>query len=212
MPKQSVATFFDSYAGKFNAIYGNENTAWNRFVNKHLRKSMGMRFDKTIENCQPIEGKTVIDVGCGPGHYGITLAERGAAEVYGVDFAPSMIDLARQHARDAGVERVCRFAVRDFVNDTPTEQKFDYSIVMGFMDYIEDPRALIDKVMLVTRGKAFFSFPVDSGLLAWQRKLRYRSRCALYLYTPTQLSVLLAGYKHNIEPISRDFLVTVFPA
>lgn len=29
---------------------------------------------------------------------------------------------------------------------------------------------------------ADFSFPVKKGFLAWQRRLRYRSRCDLYMY------------------------------
>jgi len=60
------------------------------------------------------------------------------------------------------------------------DEKFDYAIVMGFMDYIADPSALIGKVLRVCRGKAFFSFPADGGPLAWQRRLRYRNRCPLY--------------------------------
>jgi trans-aconitate methyltransferase len=43
-----------------------------------------------------------LDVGCGPGQFTILFAERlPNAEVWGIDLAPTMIDLARQHASES---------------------------------------------------------------------------------------------------------------
>jgi len=206
-----TAEFFDAYARDFNAIYGNENTLVNAVVNKLFRKSMVVRYERTLAGCSPIEGKTVIDIGCGPGHYGVALAARGAARVLGVDFAPGMIEIAKQRAARAGVADRCTFTLGDFLEVTGDE-KFDYAIVMGFMDYIADPADLIRKVLRVCRGKAFFSFPADGGPLAWQRKLRYRNRCPLYLYTEPQIRALVdaSGAKSSsVEMISRDYFVTL---
>ena len=83
---------------------------------------------------------------------------------------------------------------------------------MGFMDYIADPSTVIRKVLLATRAKAMFSFPAAGGFLAWQRKLRYRKRCELYMYTAAQLEELFSQAGDDsvrIEPIARDFFVTV---
>jgi ubiquinone/menaquinone biosynthesis C-methylase UbiE len=206
-----TAQFFDSYAKDFNAIYGNQNTMLNAVVNRVFRKSMMLRYDRTLAGCTPIEGKSVIDVGCGPGHYAVALAARGAARVLGVDFAPGMIDIARARAERAGVGERCSFQVGDFVA-APGGETFDYAVVMGFMDYIQEPRALIESVARVCRGKAFFSFPADGGPLAWQRRLRYRSRCPLFLYSEPQIRRLLSDLPikaSSIEPISRDYFVTL---
>jgi ubiquinone/menaquinone biosynthesis C-methylase UbiE len=206
-----TAEFFDQYASDFSAIYGNDNTPLNAVVNRLFRKSMVLRYERTLAGCNPIEGKSVIDIGCGPGHYAAALAARGAARVLGVDFASGMIDLARQRAERAGVADRCTFTLGDFLQVTGDE-KFDYAVVMGFMDYIEDPKALMQKVLRVCRGKAFFSFPADGGLLAWQRRQRYKSRCALYLYTEPQIRSIVSslGVKaSSVEPISRDFFVTL---
>jgi len=210
--KKKISDFFDSYAGDFNAIYGNKNTLLNTIVNKFFRKSMKRRYIKTIEGCCPIEGKSVIDIGCGPGQYSITLARMGAKYVCGIDFAKGMIDLARQNARRLGVEDRCNFILADFMT-YPIEDIFDYSIIMGFMDYIENPRKVIEKVLFVTRSKAFFSFPVDRGILAWQRKLRYKRRCDLFMYNLEQLDQLFMNKIHKkveVEKIRRDFFVTVY--
>ena len=219
MDTTTTAKFFDGYANDFSAIYGNDNTVVNAVVNRVFRRSMRLRYERTLEGCSPIEGKSVIDIGCGPGHYSVALASRGAARVLGVDFAPGMIDLARARAAGAGVADRCTFTLGDFLAATGQGQgqdkdqdKFDYAVVMGFMDYIEEPRALIEKVLRVCRGKAFFSFPAEGGLLAWQRKLRYRSRCPLYLYGESQIRTLFSGLGTggvSVEPIDRDYFVTL---
>jgi 2-polyprenyl-3-methyl-5-hydroxy-6-metoxy-1,4-benzoquinol methylase len=206
-----TATFFDGYAGDFSAIYGNDHTPLNAIVNRVFRKSMRLRYERSLAGCNPIEGKTVIDIGCGPGHYSVALAARGASRVLGVDFAPGMIEISKKRAESANVSDRCTFTLGDFLEVTGDE-KFDYAIVMGFMDYIADPLALMKKVLKVCRGKAFFSFPTDGGLLAWQRRMRYRNRCDLYLYSEPQIRSLISQLDvkgSNIERISRDFFVTL---
>jgi len=210
MPSDRTHEFFDSYAADFSAIYGTSNSLVNRFINRHFRKSMMLRFAKSIEGCQPIEGRSVIDIGCGPGHYCISLARRGAARVVGIDFAPGMIDLAKRQAAAAGVGSTCEFICADFMAYAP-KQDFDYAIAMGFMDYISHPPAVVAKVLSITKHKAFFSFPREGGLLAWQRKLRYRRKCDLYMYRASQVEDLFreaGGVRIAIERIERDFFIT----
>ena len=211
MAQATVSKFFDSYAADFDAIYGTKNTMLNRLLNRYLRASMRIRFEKVLASCDPIQGKSVIDIGSGPGHFAISLARKGADHVLGVDFAEGMNELARRHAEQAGVADRCRFEFGDFLEYEIPEQ-FDYAVVMGFMDYIADPSTVIRKVLLATRAKAMFSFPAAGGFLAWQRKLRYRKRCELYMYTAGQLEELFSqagDYSVRIEPIARDFFVTV---
>lgn len=206
--------FFHHYAGDFDAIYSNRRGALNSVINRIFRRSMRLRFEKTLEGCRPIAGKTVLDIGCGPGHYGISLAQRGAARVVGLDFAEGMLRLASEHARQAGVGERCEFQVGDFLQFSSPEP-FDYVVVIGFMDYMPDPAAVIGKVMSLTGDRAFFSFPVAGGLLGWQRQLRYRKRCDLFLYRREQIERLFAGFpgvRVEIEPIARDFFVTAAPA
>ncbi|MEE8154738.1 MAG: class I SAM-dependent methyltransferase [Phycisphaerales bacterium] len=211
MVQATVSEFFDSYAGDFDAIYGTKNTMLNRLLNRYLRASMRIRFEKVLASCDPIQGKSVIDIGSGPGHFAISLARKGADHVLGIDFAEGMNELAARHAERAGVADRCRFDFGDFLEYEIPEQ-FDYAVVMGFMDYIADPSTVIRKVLSATRAKAMFSFPAAGGFLAWQRKLRYRKRCELYMYTAGQLEELFsqAGDRSvRIEPIARDFFVTV---
>jgi len=211
MTAERTQGFFHQYADDFDAIYSNRTGLFNGVVNNLFRTSMKLRFRKTIEGCYPIEGKTILDVGCGPGHYAITLAQRGAAHVQGIDFADGMLRIAAEHAGKAGVRNRCDFGIADF-STYSAAAPFDYVIVMGFMDYIADPRKIVEKVISLTRSKAFLSFPRSGGLLAWQRQIRYRKRCDLFLYNREQLDQLFSSFpqvKATIEPIARDFFVTL---
>ncbi len=211
MSLDRTQAFFHQYANDFDAIYGNQNGPFNSVINRLFRKSMRLRFEKSIAGCNPIEGKSVLDVGCGPGHYSITLAQRGAARVVGIDFAEGMLQLATEHAKTVGVSDRCKFMVADFYT-YPPQELFDYVIVMGFMDYMPDPEKVVAKVLSLTKDRAFFSFPVAGGFLGWQRAMRYKKRCDLFLYTEEQLKQIFSKFPEataTIEPAARDYFVTL---
>ncbi len=206
-----TSDFFQVYARDFDAIYGTRNTWLNRLINTFLRRSMKLRYEKTLEGCTPIAGKRVLDVGCGPGHYAVSLAQRGAGYVLGLDFAPGMLELARARAQQAGVADRCRFELADFLAYSLSET-FDYAVVMGFMDYVREPGAVIAKVLGATSDRAFFSFPAAGGILAWQRRRRYRQRCELFLYSEKDLEKLFGemGARWEVKRLARDYFVTVY--
>ncbi|MEW5820241.1 MAG: class I SAM-dependent methyltransferase [Cyanobacteriota bacterium] len=206
-----TSEFFNSYVHDFDAIYGNNNTNLNLLINKYFRTSMKLRYIETINGCQPVEGKTAIDIGCGPGHYSVALAQKGIKSVVGIDFAQNMLDVAAKRAKEAGVEDKCSFICGDFFAFN-FEEQFDYSVVMGVMDYINTPEVFIEKVLSLTRSKAFFSFPLDEGFLAWKRKIKYKKRCNLYMYKKTDVEKLFKSKqfeKIEYTKLARDLYVMV---
>jgi SAM-dependent methyltransferase len=94
--------FFDSYAYDFDALYGAPQNILSSVINPLFRKSMKLRFEKTIEYSAPVDGKSILDIGCGPGHYAIALSKSGAKNVVGIDFAPEMIKIAKEKSQMAG--------------------------------------------------------------------------------------------------------------
>ena len=58
-----------------------------------------------------IEGKTFLEVGCGPCPIGQQLAKKGAKKIYGLDISSEMIEAARKHLTDLKIidkfELVC---------------------------------------------------------------------------------------------------------
>lgn len=202
--------FWDSYASDFDAIYGTKNSWFNHTINKLFRGSMKIRFEKTLQII-PKDNISVIDIGCGPGHYCFSLAQNGEREILGIDFSETMIQLAANHAKELGLENKLKFEVANILEFEP-KREFDYSIMMGFIEYFEHPELIIKRALAITNRTIMISFPIAGGFLAFQRKLRYKRRCFLRLYSQEdirRLMELLNISSYAIEKIGRDFFVTI---
>ena len=183
---KKVETFFDGYSSEFDSIYDDKkNTLVNRIINKYLRYSMFNRYSLTINKILENESQQkILDIGCGTGRYCLKLAEHGH-EVLGIDVAHSMIENAKK-INSRYLNSKVKFQLvdyLDFINNT----KFDYSILMGFFDYIEKPTEVFDKLKNDSRI-ALSSFPKKFHWLTPQRAIRYNLRkCPIYFYTRTDL-------------------------
>jgi 2-polyprenyl-3-methyl-5-hydroxy-6-metoxy-1,4-benzoquinol methylase len=209
MQKRDVADFFNVYADDFDNLYSRRPPLIKLLFNRLFRRSMQLRYKRTLAECTPIDGMSVLDIGCGPGHYALSLAQMGAGKVVGIDFAHKMIALAKGHAIELGVETQCQFVTSGFM-DYQADGLFDYAVAMGFMDYVPNPQVVIEKVLSLTKRKVLFSFPSDGGFLAWQRKVRYRRKCDLFLYRQQQIVELFCNQSKariEIENLGRDFFV-----
>jgi SAM-dependent methyltransferase len=69
--------------------------------------------DRMLQLAQPKPGERLIDLGSGDGRIVIEAAKRFGARGLGVDIDPRLVALARENAREAGVEALARFEVRD---------------------------------------------------------------------------------------------------
>ena len=88
-------------------------------------------------------------------------ARAGAEKVLGLDFATGMLKIARERAQAYGVAERCAFELGDFLT-YPIPERFDYAIVMGFMDYVQDPRAIVDRVLDIVSLDAAKIQPVEA--------------------------------------------------
>lgn len=208
MTGKSVRDFFQSYSDDFNSLYDSQRLLQNSMLNRLFRRSMHLRMVRTFQLCLPIVGKSVLDVGCGSGQYSIEFAKRGACRVVGIDFAPRMIQLARKNAE--AVAESCEFYATDLF-EFPVDQQFDYAVAMGFMDYVDDPKMTVTKILSLTRHSAVLSFPVRHGFLAWQRKIRYQQKCHLVLYDQEQVLDLFKSHTDfliDCISLGRDYFVS----
>ena len=77
---------------------------WNLVADGYAETTMQMLAQyagEAIAACRPKPGAVVLDVACGPGTLGLMVA-RDAAEVHGIDFSETMLDIFRQNAARAG--------------------------------------------------------------------------------------------------------------
>src|SRR2546426_5579018 len=103
-----VLEYFQTTATRFASIYESP-----RLVDRIFRWDMYERFRRTLEECAPVGGRSVLDIGCGSGQYATALAASGAGEVVALDFATNLLQIAMANARQAGVTEQCRFITRD---------------------------------------------------------------------------------------------------
>ncbi len=198
--------YWNREADAFKRIYSRNKPAFSAWLDKVFRRDMFQRFEFTIGNCQPIAGRTFLDVGCGSGLYVIELARKGAATVVGIDIAADMLALCRQFAERENVQDRCTFAVSDLLQYSP-DAPFDVTIGIGLFDYISDPLPVIAKMRQVTTDKVVLSFP---RLWTWRAPVR-RARlavrgCPVYFFTKRRICDLMrqAGFeRHTITRVGK---------
>lgn len=188
----SVKRYFDQAADEFDAIYHGKGQ-FCQWIDRHFRWDMYERHRLTFEKCGDVKGKAVLDVGCGSGRYSIEFAKRGAANVVGIDFAPNMVALARQHAKEYGVQDCCEFIIGDFM-ELEFKKNFDICIAIGVFDYVAEPRPFLAKMRALTNRWLIASFPSKSLIRTPIRKVRYWfKRCPVYFYDHGNIRSFLSG-------------------
>jgi 2-polyprenyl-3-methyl-5-hydroxy-6-metoxy-1,4-benzoquinol methylase len=168
-----VHSWFNREAERFDAIYEKDKPLHQQLGDAIFRRVILERYSLVV-NAIGAPGSRVLDVGCGPGRYGIELARRGAKHCMGVDVAEDMIQIAGKLAESAGVGERCKWAVSDWMS-WKTNEQFDAVIAMGYFDYLENPYEHLSKMIEVApEGRIFASFPKRWEFRVPLRMLRFR--------------------------------------
>jgi ubiquinone/menaquinone biosynthesis C-methylase UbiE len=208
--EEKVQKYFHKQAARFDSIYEERKTFWQKVVDRFFRQVVRDRFDLTFREIGEINGKTILDVGCGSGRYALEFARRGAQRVVGIDFAQAMIDLAKNYAEDLAEKERCKFISGDFIK-YDFKEKFDYTIAMGFFDYLKNPSDYLVRMKDFTKGKIVASFPKRWTWRTPIRKIRlFLANCQVYFYSRGDLEKLLKENQiseSEIFDLSRDFIL-----
>ncbi len=202
--------FFEGYARDFDHIYDDTGKGpIARYIDTNLRKEMRLRFENTFAQLQPMQGRSLLDAGCGGGRYAIPAAKAGASRVLGIDFSDSMLDLARQKAAAEGLSSVCEFDHGDLLTYPIEPKSFDYAIAIGFFDYMQDPEAALAALARAARRRVFISLPKRWHVLTPQRWIRYTLfKCFVRFYSRPEVERLAASVapkKTTVLDIGREY-------
>jgi 2-polyprenyl-6-hydroxyphenyl methylase / 3-demethylubiquinone-9 3-methyltransferase len=144
---------FDALAARFWDSHGD-------FRPLHLLNPVRREF---IASRVPLEGRRVLDVGCGGGLLSEALARAGA-EVTGIDLAPGMVEVARLHAAESGLAIDYRVApAEELALQRPAQ--FEVVTCMEMLEHVPDPAAMIATLArLLAPGGALFVSTLNRNL------------------------------------------------
>jgi len=176
----SVQDYWNKHSDLFGDYY--KNPTW---FDRTFRKAIFLRAMIAIDICKQLPNPNVLDIGSGPGVNSVALLKKGgASRLTGIDFAPSMIELARGYAASENLGDRCEFIEGDFMKHEFEPEGFDLTIALGVFDYIGDPMAFLGKMRRIAKKAVVASWP-ENGLRMFLRKMRYS--CPVYPYTEDQI-------------------------
>ncbi len=113
----------------------------------------GLEAFLTPEEWKAVEGKVLIDFGCGVGGDAIALARRGASRVVGIEVRDWVIRQATENARAAGVLERCTFTRR-------TDERADIITCSDVFEHVDDLPGVLSEMhrLLAPGGRIIASF------------------------------------------------------
>jgi 2-polyprenyl-6-hydroxyphenyl methylase/3-demethylubiquinone-9 3-methyltransferase len=110
-----------------------------------------------IRSFAELEGKRVVDVGCGGGILSEGLARAGA-QVVGIDLAEELLDIAKSHADESGIEADYRRISAEALAEAESGS-FDIVTCMEMLEHVPDPASVVRACAKLVKpgGRVFFS-------------------------------------------------------
>ncbi len=111
-----------------------------------------------IDAIAPLEGRRVLDVGCGGGILADAMARKGA-DVLGIDLATKSLKVAQLHALEAQTPRVSYREISAEALAAEQPAGFDIVTCMEMLEHVPDPASIVAACAQLVRpgGWVFFS-------------------------------------------------------
>jgi 2-polyprenyl-6-hydroxyphenyl methylase / 3-demethylubiquinone-9 3-methyltransferase len=147
---------FDALAHRFWDPHG-------EFRPLHLLNPVRLGF---VAEHASLAGARALDVGCGGGLLSEALARQGA-RVTGIDLAPGMVEVARLHAAEEGVDVDYRVAAAEELAAT-LAGSFDVITCMEMLEHVPQPARMLATLATLARpGGAVFVSTLNRNLKAF---------------------------------------------
>jgi len=150
--RESARDYFEKLAPEYDRAFRLQGRGpLNAVVNRLFRGRTFARRMRLLEDVFErlhLEGKSVLDLGCGSGQVSLLAAAMGA-RVRGIDIAPGMLALAREAAERSGLSDRARFEEGDVSRDPLPEA--DLVLLVGVIEYYRDFGGLIRRAAAATR-------------------------------------------------------------
>jgi len=139
--------------------------AWTRAADNYLAHcARAANWNKLIEIpamrrlLGEARGKRTLEVGCGPAHYSVWLAQQGA-EAWGLDPVAALLEAARGSAEAAGVELRLRPGGVECLADYP-DAHFDMVLFPMMLEYVDDLASTFRQANRLLTAEGFVAISV----------------------------------------------------
>ena len=145
-----------------------------------------------------LEGRTVLDVGCGTGDLALAALAHGASRAHGCDLGTGSIEHARELAGERGLADRSAFEVAD--GSVATLPPADVVVLNRVICCYPDARALLDNTLGAAGSIYALSAPVDRGLPAIYNRIYVAVSNAWYALRPSRFRGLRV-FVHDLSVV-----------
>jgi 2-polyprenyl-3-methyl-5-hydroxy-6-metoxy-1,4-benzoquinol methylase len=133
-----------------NDAYAGNSTFWVRIIRGNLdRYRTGLTDPAVLAAIGLVEGRTVLDGGCGEGYMSRELARRGAT-VTGLDISPPLISAARNERDRLGLK--INHYVASLESIPEPDETFDTVVCNHVLNDLDDPSTALKELGRVTKS------------------------------------------------------------
>ena len=134
------------------------NSPWYRLIKTHLRP-------------QDLNGRRILEIGCGRGDFTCWLARESGdiAEIWGADFSATAVRKAQAFAKSRRLRT--HWLVTDIQSIAAPSSNFDIVFCCETLEHVPDPRKAVTELVRVLKpgGRLFVSTPNYTGLMGLYR-------------------------------------------
>lgn len=154
------------------SLYDSQANQWQRTGPILLSDYSARPF--VMELCEPLNGQSILDIGCGEGYVGRELLKKGAATIHGLDISEAMIAKAIEEKDKQGIGNAS-YEVRDIRDLRDGEFQVDTVLAMFLFNYLNAPDTseVMKKAYSQLKPGGHFIFSVPHPSLAFLKQDKY---------------------------------------
>ncbi|MCU0242671.1 MAG: methyltransferase domain-containing protein [Vicinamibacteria bacterium] len=175
--QDTARRYFDALAQEYSQAFEQRPSGFigglvNRFFRGPTFLNRMRMLDELLRGLD-LQGRRVLDLGCGSGQVSLLAASLGA-EVDGIDIAPRMLAIARATAERTGLSARARFSEGDITAvELPAA---DVTLLIGVIEYYRAYEAVIARAAAATRqtlviahtNRVWYRMALRKLLFGWQ--------------------------------------------
>lgn len=145
------------------------NQIWDRYNEKDFEEYVDRYTHRISVNAlEPlIDGKKVIDFGCGNGVFCFASLKKGAAEACGIDFGENSVRFAQNVAKSKNLQNA-HFKVATVYETGYEDGYFDFAIQNGVFHHLDDEnKAIVEAARVLKKGGYFWYYTDGEGGISY---------------------------------------------